>query len=458
LRSYRIFDNYVPDTVLLNASNTVWNAIRTNHRCESMPMKTTSFTAHPQTLELFGPPGGLAELLLEAQSILELPWKPHKFAARLESARGFVRVKNASWDQACELSARLTCAHDVRLALADARIRGWNDLEAVLEQLPWNLLLPHGESLELHTEAGAGVCNHAGKLKRIAEGFLARHGFGVELGSDRFTRLELMTHQHTFRVRLSLGNDALHKRGWRARTGSLATLREDLACVALRRLAELEPRVQAATDMVVPFAGSGTLGLEAWHALCGLPPSVWDAERSWQRLLSPSAATRAWWNNRITRAARAARLVPITLIERDARQTKELRLNLRHALAHLERHNVLLPACEILEADVFKVPVESIIKRNVLSGRVTLMPLHPPYGLRLARSSDTFALYDRLGRSVSEWGRVTQASGGALIGFCLCPSEALWRVFQAHLPQARVHTSHVTQGGLDVRLCAFSFS
>ncbi len=425
-------------------------------------MSTTSFTAHPQTLELFGPPGGLAELLFEAQTILEFPWKPHKFAARLESARGFVRVKNASWDQACELSARLSCAHDVRLSLADAQIRGWNDLEAVLERLTWSLLLPRDEPLELRAEAGAGVCNHAGKLKRIAEAFLARRGFGVGLGSDRFTRLDLMTYQHTFRVRLSLGNDALHKRGWRARTGSLATLREDLACVALRRLAQREPRAQAATRVVVPFAGSGTLGLEAWHALCGLPPSVWGAERSWQRLLSPSAATRAWWNNRISRAARAARLVPITLIERDARQTEELRLNLRHALAHLERRNISPPACEVLEADVFSVTAERILPRqgsvNGRPGSVTLMPLHPPYGLRLSRSSDTSALYDRLGRSVSEWGRVTQASGGALIGFCLCPSEALWRAFQAHLPEARVHTSHVTQGGLDVRLCGFSFT
>ena len=422
-------------------------------------MNTTSFTAHPQTLELFGPPGGLEEVLREAESILKTPWKPHKFAPRLELVRGFVRVRNVSWDQACELAARLACAHDVRLALADAQIRGWDDLEVVLERLPWNLLLPDGESLELHTEAGAGVCNHAGKLKRIAEGFFEGRGFGFDLEPARFTRLDLMTYGQTFRVRLSLGNDALHKRGWRAQTGSLATLREDLACVALTRLAELEPRVRDATHIAVPFAGSGTLGLEAWHARCGLPPSIWGIERSWQRLLSPSAATRAWWNNRITRAAREARLVPITFVERDARQAEELRLNLRHALAHLEQHQILVPACEILEADVFNLPTSGIVP----PGQVTLMPLHPPYGLRLSRSSDTHALYDRLGRSVAEWGHVARASNGALIGVCLCPSESLWRAFQSHLLEAHlfeawVHTSHVTQGGLDVRLCAFSFT
>jgi hypothetical protein len=49
-----------------------------------------------------------------------------------------------------------------------------------------------------------------------------------------------------------------------------------------------------------------------------------------------------------------------------------------------------------------------------------------------------------------------QSVGAALIGFCLCPSLETWRAFQAGLDGVRLETSHVTQGGLDVRVCCFS--
>ena len=405
-------------------------------------------------LELFGPPGALEEVALEATQTIASPWKPHKFVASVEVARGFVRVRQASWDLACELAARLSTVHDVRLAFPEARIHGWDDVDEALERMPWSLVLPHAEPVSLHTEAGQGVTPHAGRLRTIAEEFFTAQGHrSANNDLEPSTRIDLSTYGTTLRTRVSLGGDALHKRGWRAGTGSLATLREDLACAALVRLAELEPRAREAARVIVPFAGSGTLGMEAWHALYGLPPNVWGAPRAWQRLNQPKPVTLEWWRNRTVRAAREAVLPPIVFVENNKKQALELESNAQHVRGVLEHAGVGVPEITVLEADVFDLTPEPLIQPQA----VTLMPLHPPYGLRLSRSSDTHALYARLGQCVCEWGLEATHTNGALIGFCLCPTEHLWRAFLSNLGDARAHTSHITQGGLDVRLCMFAF-
>ncbi len=408
-------------------------------------------TARPQTLELYGAPGTLPEVAAEATQIIKDPWKPHKFAATAVAARGFVRVRGASWELACELAARGSTVHDVRLAFPAVTVRDWDDVPFALAGLPWQGLLPDGDALEIHTEAAGGALPHAGRLQRVAEEFFAARGF--ETGKlQPFTRLELETGADHLRVRVSLGNDALHKRGWRATTGTLASLREDLAASALQRLAAFEPRTFEATQITVPFAGSGTLGVEAWHALFGLPPAIWGAMRSWQRLLTPSDANLQWWWRRVVRAAQEAHLPPITFIENHPRQFQELEANVQNVSALLEEEGVNLSTLETLLADVFSVPAERISP----PGAITLLPLHPPYGLRLAQESDMEALYTRLGQSVRAWALEANQGGGGLTGFCLCPSAELWRAFRAGLDGMRVETSHVTQGGLDVRLCCFS--
>jgi 23S rRNA G2445 N2-methylase RlmL len=407
-------------------------------------------TARPLTLELYGAPGALEEVALEARGSIAHPWKPHKFGATAETPKGFVRVRGASWDLACELCARLSTVHDVRLAFPPITVSGWDDLPRAVSTLPWDALFDTDEPLEIRTEAFPGALAHAGRLRQTIEDVFDAHGFRAPNPDEPFTRLEFTAAQTHLRVRVSLGGDALHKRGWRAGTGTLATLREDLAAAALRRLAAFEPRALRADHIAVPFAGSGTLGVEAWHALGGLPPAIWGAERTWQRLAQPSPSSRTWWQNRIRRAAREARLPRVTFIERDAEQFAELEGNVRRVRTVLGGQGVSVPSIETWLEDAFET--SGFVKH----GEVTLLPLHPPYGLRLARASDIGALYARLGRAVQNWGLEATRSDGALVGFCLCPSEEVWRAFLAGLEGVRVQTSHVSQGGLDVRLVAFA--
>jgi len=409
-------------------------------------------TARPITLELYGAPGALGEVALEARSIIAKPWKPHKFGATLEVARGFVRVRRASWDLACELAARGTTMHDVRLAFPALVVSDWTDLPFVLASLPWEAVFGNDEPLEIRTESFPGAMPHGGRLRLEIEDFFDARGFRAPDDDEPFTRLEFTAADNHLRVRVSLGGDALYKRGWRARTGTLATLREDLAAAALLRLSNLEPRVRAVGHIAVPFAGSGTLGIEAWHALQGLPPAIWGETRSWQRQTHPTPESLEWWRNRTLTAARAATLPPITFVERDARQTRELEANITKVRSVLREANVELPEITVQQGDAFDVPDELIVP----SGVVTLLPLHPPYGLRLARDSDMEALYARLGQAVQRWAETADSSGGALVGFCLCPSEELWRAFMGGIKGMNVDTSHVSQGGLDVRLIAFS--
>ncbi len=393
----------------------------------------------PQTLELFAAPGCLEEASLEVEAIVANPWKPLKFAPRVELQKGFVRVKNASWDFACELAARCSTLHDVRLMFPAARVHGWNDLPRVLQRLPWGVLLPEFEPLEFRCEAFAGVMPHAARMTKIAEELFVENGF-VLSADEPHTKIYLTSSGDYLRVAVSLGNDALHKRGWRASTGTLATLREDIASAALQRLAAFEPRVRETTQIAVPFAGSGTLGIEAWHSLFGLPPSIWAAERPWHRLSMPSAATLEWWQKRSRKAADATNLPEIVFLENNAEQIKELERNTKKVRSILESAQI-----SVIHADAFST---NFLARD----GIVLLPLHPPYGLRLdTQEENPETLFARLGKSVQAWQLESN-----IIGFCLCPSEAAWRAFKNTLEGMRVQTTHLTQGGLDIRLCCFT--
>jgi 23S rRNA G2445 N2-methylase RlmL len=433
-------------------------------------------TSRPLTLELYGSPGTLPEVALNAAEIIANPWKPHKFAASVEQARGFVRVRGASWELACELAARLSTVHDLCLAFLSVTVKSWSDVPLALGKLPFKDLLEPGCTLEVRAEAANGVLPHAGRLQEIAEEFFSVRGYTIlledETRDSQFTRIELETGADRLRVRVSLGSDALHKRGWRALTGTPATLREDLASAVLKRLTAFEPRALQATQVVVPFAGSGTLGIEAWHSLFGLPPSIWNSSRAikdseprftravsepqipraWKYLAHPTDAAQNWWEKRITRAASEAKLPELTFIENNRKQFHELEQNLENVTEMLEYFGLELPRISALLKDIFQVPNTEIITPEA----ITLMPLHPPYGLRLSQETDVEKLFSDLGIKVREWALEARASGGALVGFCLCPSDVLWRCFRNGLGDLEFDTSHVTQGGLDVRVCNFS--
>ncbi len=412
-------------------------------------------TSRPLTLELYSSPGTLPEVAADASAIIATPWKPHKFVASVEQARGFVRVRGVSWDLACELAARLSTVHDVRLAFLSVTVKSWADVPLALRKLPFQDLLEPGELLEIRAEAANGVLPHAGRLQEVAEEFFSVRGYDILSENDPrdtpSTRIELETGADRLRVRVSLGSDALHKRGWRALTGTPATLREDLAASVLKRLTAFEPRVLEATQVVVPFAGSGTLGIEAWHSLFGLAPSIWNNARAWKHLAHPTEAAQNWWHKRITRAATEAKLPELLLIENNRKQFNELEANLQNISDTLENLGVNLPRVTALLKDVFLMPNSEIIT----PGKITLMPLHPPYGLRL-QDSNVDQIFTDLGLKVRQWALQARESNGALVGFCLCPTDVLWRVFRNGLGDLWFDTTHVTQGGLDVRVCNFS--
>ena len=173
--------------------------------------------------------------------------------------------------------------------------------------------------------------------------------------------------------------------------------------------------------------------------------------RAWKYLAHSTDAAQNWWNKRIIRAATEAKLPELLFIENNRKQFQELEANLQNVSDTLENLGVNVPRVTALLKDVFLMPNSELIA----PGKTTLMPLHPPYGLRL-HDSNVDALFGDLGLKVREWALEARASDGALIGFCLCPSDVLWRAFRNGLGDLRFDTTHVTQGGLDVRVCTFS--
>ncbi|MFN3265300.1 MAG: hypothetical protein ACK41E_00505 [Deinococcales bacterium] len=385
------------------------------------------FLARPQTFELYTAPGCLEEAELEVKEILSTPWKPLKFRPLVEPQNGFIRLRHASWDTGCEIAARASTLHDIRLHLVAAKVKGWFDVARILERQLWAGLLPENENVDFRARAYGNLA-HAGRLEQIAAELFIQNGF-KHSDQEPFTQIRLTSSGEYLRVSVSLGNDTLHKRGWRKATSTLAPLREDLASAALRRLLEFAPQARAVQQVLVPFAGSGTLGIEAWHSLFGLPPAIWGNPRPWQRLTMPKPATQDWWTRRIQSAVDAVRLPPLVLIENDPEQFLELEQN----MAAFENVTTIF-------ADAFSYELPANQK--------TLLPLHPPYGMRL--ETEPISLYRNLGKRVAAW-----ALESDVCGFCLCPTEETWRAFRAGLAGFLTKTSHLTQGGLDVRWCGF---
>ena len=90
---------------------------------------------------------------------------------------------------------------------------------------------------------------------------------------------------------------------------------------------------------------------------------------------------------------------------------------------------------------------EGVFSAN-LGGPVMVL-LNPPYGHRLANSSDTVKLYKKIGAAVTRW--MHDAAPGSC-GFCICPDEDTWKAFSQAIQAMDMTTRHFTHGGEDVRI------
>ncbi len=193
--------------------------------------------------------------------------------ARLERQVGGVHFEGTRADG---WRANLMLRTGVRVLerLARFEARDGDQLHAAVNALPWETWLGPEGSLAVQAQSSESRLDHTQFAEQrvkdaVVDRFRARTGTRPSVDRED---PDLRIHLHLFRDRATLSLDgsgeALHRRGWRLHQGR-APLSENLAA-AMLAYSGWDQRA----PLVDPFAGSGTLVIEAAWLAAGIPPGA----------------------------------------------------------------------------------------------------------------------------------------------------------------------------------------
>jgi putative N6-adenine-specific DNA methylase len=323
------------------------------------------------------------------------------------------------WNDLVAAHLQLRSASRILVRIGSFRARALGELERKGAGLPWEALLPGEFPVRFRVSAGRSRIYHEGAAEERLSRVLEARGYHLVSGGDPEgsargpfgdplrnphpdpggpespspERPHLASPPSTvvvriFRDEVTVSLDAsgthLHQRGYRLQPGS-APLRETLAAGALLAL-----EWNGGTPFLDPFAGSGTLPIEAALLSMGVPPGLAAANRE-----PRGFAFQAWPDfpsEGFALAVEAARrhilpapAHPILASDRDEGALESLRRNAARAgvLEHL-------------------VVEHAALSRAPDPGPGGWIITNPPYGARLGERKRLRSLYRALGRRMGE--------------------------------------------------------
>jgi 23S rRNA G2445 N2-methylase RlmL len=444
----------------------------------------------PRGVSIFvkAPPGADELVRAEVARVIADPWLPRpKESPRLvddAKSGGRIPVDGLTFAGVHELLCRLRTAEDVELVLVRGRATDFGAFEALLAKAGFSKSLPARARVRVTADARGGRLWHEGALRERLAARLCTEGFvaGPEAEAGEAPRVEAPMQEKTqdriqeparplivgarvegphVVVTVSLSGRTLGARGYKAVLAANAPLREEQAACALGFLGEVVGELAGAPWAVwVPFAGTGTFGFEA--ALTRADANVLQATRT-----LPSAEF-AWWSESTWKflgrrqSAALAHLPPVAFLERDEETCAHLQANLaafealvaRTAGASQDAARAVA-TWRVEKGDYFdSLPPDEILGiAGAHPPAWLVLPLNPPYGVRLARGARR---YERIAARAREIRSLLGARVSGVAGVLLCASEEDWSdALRALGPKAHAGTRHFTQGGLDVRCLAF---
>ncbi len=282
----------------------------------------------------------------------------------------------------------LRTASRILLRCAEFPVRALGELERKAGQLPWDRWLPADLPVEFRVTSKKSRLYHqkavAERLARAA-GVEARtasaqlsgtEGDAEGAGERQLVVVRLM--RDVCSISLDSSGDHLHRRGYRL-AGAKAPLRETLAA-ALLLASEWDPD----TPLVDPFAGSGTIGVEAALLARRIPPGLTRdfSFRHWPGWVS------AVWDQVLAEGrggVRGSAPAPIVLADRDAGAVTAARENAERAGVEGD-----LECRRAAISDLEPPPGTGSLVSN------------PPWGVRIGEQRALRDLYARLGQVLQE--------------------------------------------------------
>jgi len=291
----------------------------------------------------------------------------------------------------CNLHLRT--ASRILRRVAEFPVRALGELERKAGQLPWDRWLPRDLPVEFrvtskksrlyHQKAVAERLVRAAGVVQSANVSLADEDAALASGHDRAEAAgRQLVVVRLFRDVCSISVDSsgehLHRRGYRLATAK-APLRETLAA-ALLLASEWDP----GTPLVDPFAGSGTIAIEAARLARRMPPGL---SRDFSFLRWPGWDPAIW--RQALDEARSTMLdrapAPIVASDRDAGAVEAARQNAERAGVAADLEHRLGPI-----SDLEPPPGAGALVSN------------PPWGVRVGAQRTLRDLYARLGQVLEE--------------------------------------------------------
>lgn len=406
-------------------------------------------------------PAGLGETaLLEINSILSTPWFPQKQELKIQLQKDFMMIDHIHMITIMELLLRSQSIFDIRLNIYEGKISGTYSFEEKCKSILWELYLTKHFNLKIKVDSIASHAFHEGILKKIISSILTDQGINVVSGetSTYTTTLYVNIYKNKLSLALSLAGMPLYKRGFRTTLSQSAPLREDIAFCALLKALQFvrvfKPNFFP-EKMIIPFSGTGTFAFEFFQYYYHLFPGIFNREMAIQKMSFFRKDTFSYLLKKgIEEAGLQKNLNTITAhcIDNSLEANLTLGKNIELFTQQLNIHDLSIPESiiQITTANFLDLNIEQLFEKDVMN---LLIPLNPPYGIRL--QTNTVSLYKKIALKINQFEKIVQTKNKNILGFILCPDESSWSIFLKTLKSAKTETYHFTQGGLDIRVCQF---
>ena len=419
------------------------------------------------------PAGFAKEAFQEIESILQNLLLKKNHQPKLVLGKSTLCVENVHLDTIFEILLRSSLATDVRLVLGEGRVVSKSNLKALCDKIPWESYLNTSLPIKFKVDSIASELYHEGAMKEVVQSsvlstFLKASPKAFEDIEDDSLSKNLVNHlyfeilKNKLTISLSLAGCDLYKRNMKKNFAASAPLREDYAFVCLEKgeqfLKKNLPQSVVST-LFVPFGGTGTFVFEYIRALFLFSNNFFNRKFSFEETSIYKEKTINFLNKKMLSLSEEKTIQLRKIIYSDIfSKTEEIfKENFQSLLQKIkfksEKITTVLETVSLTSdvSDFFKMDARNFSKQFI-EGETVLMPLNPPYGLRLNSKADSLKVYQKIIVKLDEISESLRLRNVSLCYFLLCPSEETWSLAVGHWKNKKTDTFHFTQGGLHIRV------
>ena len=396
-------------------------------------------------------PVGLADAcVLEASEITRELLSEQDSPPIISNEEGGIAVKHINYRNALQFCLQMKTARDILWTIAKHRAASRGELSDALKKVEWDLFLPRETTCALRVTSRRSRLYHERMIAEIFEKNLKNQSFNLADKKSASNLIDVRFDRDHFEIAISLSGGDLFRRGFKCKLRSSASIKEDLvACATIwtEKFARQHSALASTgpINVLIPFAGSGTLGFEAALRFAHIPLSRMPRALACERLPCTPIASFRHICQKLEAVSAQSRGCSLRFVEICKDQYQALIAN-TEAFGNATH---VLNNCDMTatQADVF-ISDDWI---GDLRGDA-FVPLNPPYGLRLA-IQDSCRLYHRTGEWVQ---RLSKRNFCSLSGYIFAPDTATAQAFVESTWNFSHQSLDVRHGGRKIQLIAFA--